>query len=105
MSQQTLHQLRRAPKEAGLLVTKLIDGVEQKMLNPSDGVALDNSARLINLMRNKRRTLGLSLDDLGLQTDISTSTLKRLFADPDSARFSNVITVLKELGIKSWAEL
>jgi hypothetical protein len=104
MSQESLLKLRKLTKEANHTVAMLIDAVEGKMLSPNDGVALDDVDSLTNLMKKKRKVLGVTLEDLELQTNISTSTLKRLFSDPSSARFSNVIAVLKELGIKSWAE-
>jgi predicted transcriptional regulator len=56
-------------------------------------------------MKQGRKQLGLTFEDLELQTDLSISTLKRLMSHPSTGRFSNVIIVLKALGIKSWAEL
>lgn len=51
------------------------------------------------LLNDKRKTLGIELSMLELQTGVSTSTLNRLFQDPSQVRFITVLTVAKNLGI------
>ena len=47
----------------------------------------------------KRKALNLDLYTLELQTDVSISTLKRLFQDPSQVRFATVLLVAKTLGV------
>lgn len=105
MSQEMIIKLRHQIEEANKSFVSLIDEVERKLSNPREAILLDDFQQLSTLMKKRRKALGLTLEDLELQTDLSISTLKRLMSDPSSARFSNVIIVLKELGLKSWAEL
>lgn len=105
MSQEMIIKLRHQAEEANTSFVSLIDEVERKLSSPLEAIPLDDFQQLSKLMKKKRKSLGLTLEDLELQTDLSISTLKRLMSDPSAARFSNVIIVLKELGIKSWAEL
>ena len=105
MSQEMIIKLRNQAEEANKSFVNLIEEVERKLSSPLEAIPLDDYQQLSTLMKQKRKALGLTLEDLELQTDLSISTLKRLMSDPSAARFSNVIIVLKELGIKSWAEL
>ncbi len=105
MSQEIVLKLRHKAAEANLSMVNLIDEVERKLSNPKDSIPLGDFKKLKSLMLDKRKTLKITLEDLALQTDISLSTLKRLMSEPAGAKFSNVIVVLNELGIKSWAEL
>lgn len=105
MNQETIIKLRDNVEKANRSMVDLIDDVEKKLLNPRDVTPLINFDALITLMKSKRKVLGITLEDLELQTDLSISTLKRLMSDPAGARFSSVIIVLNELGIESWAEL
>lgn len=105
MSQETVLKLRHQAKETNRSLVNLIDEIETKLSNPKDSIPLGDFSALKSLMVNKRKALKITLEDLELQTDISLSTLKRLMADPAAAKFSNVMIVLNELGIESWAEL
>lgn len=105
MNQEVVIKLRHQAEEANKSFVNLIDEVERKLSSPLEVIPLDDFQQLSTLMKKRRKGLGLTLEDLELQTDLSISTLKRLISDPSAARFSNVIIVLKELGIKSWAEL
>mgnify|MGYP003385230891 CR=1 FL=1 len=105
MSQEVILKLRYKAEEANLSIINLIDEVERKLSNPKDSIPLGDFNALKSLMVYKRKILKVTLEDLELQTDISLSTLKRLMSDPAAAKFSNVIVVLNELGIESWAEL
>ena len=104
MSQEVVLKLRHQVEEANKSFISLIDDVERKLSNPQETIPLDDFQQLSTLMKQRKKLLGLTLEDLELQTELSISTLKRLMSDPSAARFSNVIIVLKELGIKSWAE-
>jgi hypothetical protein len=105
MSQEMIIKLRHQAEETNKSFRSLIDEVERKLSSPRETIPLNDFQQLSTLMKKRRKELGLTLEDLELQTDLSKSTLKRLMLAPSSARFSNVIIVLKELGIKSWAEL
>lgn len=52
------------------------------------------------LLNDKRKALGIDLHTLELQTDISISTLNRLFSDPSQVRFATVLLVANTLGIE-----
>ena len=104
MSDNSILQIRNEIEELHRSLVETVDKLELKAINPSDGVALNNMNELATLMKYKRKEIGISMEDLELQTSLSYSTLKRIFSDPSSARFSSVIMVLKELGINSWAE-
>ncbi len=86
------------------LLTTSVDELEANAVNSSDCVNLNDKESLSNLMKKIRKETGVSMEDLELQTELSYSTLKRIFADPSNAKFSSVIKVLNELGINSWAE-
>jgi hypothetical protein len=105
MNQEIVLKLRHKAKEANLSIVSLIDEIETKLSNPKDSIPLGDFKELKSLMVTKRKKLKITLEDLELQTDISLSTLKRLMSDPSGAKFSNVMLVLNELGIESWAEL
>lgn len=51
-------------------------------------------------LNEQRKKLGIDLETLHLQTDISLSTLKRLFKDPSQVRFSTLLLVAEALGVK-----
>ncbi len=105
MNQEIILKLRHKAEETNRSIVSLIDEVERKLSNPKESIPLKDFKSLKSLMAHKRKILKITLEDLELQTDISLSTLKRLMSDPASAKFSNVVVVLNELGIESWAEL
>ncbi|AXU97962.1 hypothetical protein CI789_19625 [Erwinia persicina] len=51
-------------------------------------------------LNERRKALGIDLYTLELQTGISTSTLKRLFKDPEQVKFGSVYAVAEALGMK-----
>jgi hypothetical protein len=105
MNKEIVLKLRHEVEVMNHSLVNLVDEVERKLSNPNDAIPLNDFQALGSLMKKKRKESGITLEDLELQTDLSLSTLKRLFADPSAARFSNVVIVLNELGIKAWAEL
>lgn len=104
MSADSMLKIRNEIDELHKSLVETVDDLESKATKPSDGVDLNDMNELAKLMKYKRKEIGISMEDLELQTSLSYSTLKRIFSDPSSARFSSVIMVLKELGINSWAE-
>ncbi|GLS88993.1 hypothetical protein GCM10007916_00600 [Psychromonas marina] len=104
MINNSILKMRNEIDELHKLLVEKVDELELKSTNPNDGVDLNEMNELAALMKYKRKELEISMEDLELQTSLSYSTLKRIFSNPSSARFSSVIMVLKELGIKSWAE-
>ena len=105
MNKEIVLKLRSEVETMNNALINLIDEVENKLSNPNDAIPLTDFQALGVLMKEKKKSSGITLEDLELQTNLSLSTLKRLFADPSAARFSNIVIVLNELGIKSWAEL
>ncbi|QZQ52172.1 helix-turn-helix transcriptional regulator [Erwinia persicina] len=51
-------------------------------------------------LNERRKALGIDLYTLELQTGISTSTLQRLFKDPEQVKFGSVYAVAEALGMK-----
>ena len=102
MNQSKLLTLRKDIENTNKVMVGLVDELAQVQQNPLEQTPLDDFANLAQLMKAARKHSNITIEDLALQTDISQSTLKRLFADPANARFSNVVQVLKELGLKPW---
>lgn len=50
-------------------------------------------------LNDKRKSLGIELSMLELQTGVSISTLNRLFQDPSQVRFTTVFLVAQTLGV------
>ena len=83
----------------------LIDEITQLKTNPSSKLRLDHQyAELDKILLEKRKQLGISIEDLELQTDISFSTIQRILKDPHNAKLSNVLSICNELGVKLWIE-
>lgn len=104
MSKSAVLKLRSELDNLYKTFAESIDDIEQSLVNPSSGVNLNDKASLSELMKAKRKETNLSMEDLELQTGLSYSTIKRIFADPSNAKFTNVIKILNELGINTWAE-
>ncbi|OBX04057.1 transcriptional regulator [Gallibacterium genomosp. 3] len=51
------------------------------------------------MLNQKRKDLGIDLETLSLQTELSVSTLKRIFKNPAQVKFSSVLLVAEALGI------
>ncbi|WP_025565132.1 helix-turn-helix transcriptional regulator [Psychromonas sp. SP041] len=104
MSRISVLKLRSELDDLYKTFAESIDDIEQNLVNPNNGVDLNDKASLSELMKVKRKEANLSMEDLELQTGLSYSTIKRIFADPSNAKFTNVIKILNELGIDTWAE-
>jgi len=104
MSNNSILKLRDDIDKLHNSLVSTVNELEVKTVDPNSGINLNDPAELSELMRVKRKELGLSMEDLELQTGLSYSTLKRIFSDPSNAKFSSVIAILNELGINSWAE-
>ncbi|MDN2662645.1 helix-turn-helix transcriptional regulator [Psychromonas sp. 14N.309.X.WAT.B.A12] len=104
MNDNSIIKMRHEIDELYSMLAKTVDELETRIINPNDGLDLNDMNALAKLMSNKRKEIGISMEDLELQTNLSYSTLNRIFSNPSNTSFSSVIMVLKELGIKSWAE-
>jgi len=104
MSRNSILKLRGDIEQLHSSLIGTVNELEEKALERSSGISLNDSVELSELMRDKRKESGLSMQDLELQTGLSYSTLKRIFSDPSNAKFSSVIAILSELGINTWAE-
>ena len=51
------------------------------------------------MLNDKRKSLGIELSMLELQTGVSISTLNRLFQDPSQVRFTTVFLIAQTLGV------
>lgn len=51
------------------------------------------------MLNDKRKSLGIELSMLELQTGVSISTLNRLFQDPSQVRFTTIFLVAQTLGV------
>ncbi len=60
---------------------------------------IEHIAEFGHYLNEKRKALNLDLYTLELQTDVSISTLKRLFQDPSQIRFATVLLVAETLGV------
>jgi Helix-turn-helix. len=103
MSHNNLLVLRKQTDELFQHFSQLLDNVEKELAEPELGITVDSYDAMALMLKTKRKVLGLTLSDLELQTGISQSTLKRLFADPENARVGHLLLVCQELGIKLWA--
>ncbi|WP_312951527.1 helix-turn-helix transcriptional regulator [Superficieibacter sp.] len=61
---------------------------------------VDSPRHLGEQLNERRKALKLDLYTLELQTGISSSTLKRLFKDPEQVKFGSVFAVAQALGVK-----
>ena len=105
MNKEIVLKLRHKVEDMNDSFVDLIDELEIRLSNPIEAIPLNDFQALGVLMKKKKKESGVTLEDLELQTNLSLSTLKRLFADPSAARFSNIVMVLSELGVKTWAEV
>ena len=103
MSHRNLLELRKQSDELFQHFSRLLDNAEKELTEPELGIAADNYDAMTLMLKTKRKSLGLTLSDLELQTGISQSSLKRLFSDPENARVGHLLLVCQELGIKLWA--
>lgn len=61
---------------------------------------ITESTQLGQQLNQRRKELDIDLATLELQTGASSSTLKRLFKDPDQVKFGTVLRVAAALGVK-----
>lgn len=73
---------------------------ELHALNGKTYEMLGDPSDVGRLLNQQRKALGIDLETLHLQTDISLSTLKRLFKDPSQVRFSTLLLVAQTLGVR-----
>jgi hypothetical protein len=71
MSQEVIIKLRHQAEEANKSFVSLIDEVERKLSTPLEAIPIDDFQQLSSLMKKRRKELGLTLEDLELQTDLS----------------------------------
>jgi hypothetical protein len=103
LSSSHILQLRQVADALSHGIKELLDDVEYQ-INKGNRVALDDYDSLRHVFSMKRKEQKVSLDDLSLQTDISVSTLKRLFLSPENARVGHLLSVCHELGISVWLD-
>ncbi|OBW94159.1 transcriptional regulator [Gallibacterium salpingitidis] len=60
---------------------------------------ITDSAEFGQRLNQKRKSLGIDLETLSLQTELSVSTLKRIFKNPAQVKFSSVLLVAEALGV------
>ena len=80
------------------LQKKLIQG--PNISQPRPLLTIETPRHLGEQLNARRKELGIDLYTLELQTGISTSTLKRLFKDPEQVKFGSVFAVANVLGVK-----
>lgn len=85
--------------EALQLLQKQITQYENKQRDKLHAGQISNTAAFGQFLNEKRKSLGIDLRTLELQTNVSGSTLKRLFKDPSSVQFSTVLQVANTLGV------
>jgi len=66
---------------------------------------IDDLPALGQHLNARRKALGIDLETLALQTDVSISTLKRLFKDPELVKFGTVFLIAHTLGVKLCTDL
>lgn len=71
-----------------------------RLTTKAEPLFIGSPSALGEQLNERRKALGIDLYALELQTNISTSTLKRLFKDPEQVKFGSVLTVAKALGMK-----
>lgn len=78
---------------------KQVIAYEQAQKQQLQANKIHNMSDFGKLLNEKRKALHIDLRTLELQTNVSTSTLKRLFQDPSQVRFSTVLLIAETLGI------
>lgn len=99
------HEHLRELSEELAFLSQRIDAIQKKLslttrlTSKKEALPIKNSRMLGEQLRDRRKMLGIDLYTLELQTAISTSTLKRLFKDPEQVKFGSVLAVAKALGV------
>ncbi|WP_338559954.1 helix-turn-helix transcriptional regulator [Erwinia sp. E_sp_B04_7] len=86
-------------------IQQLLNDLNKEVAQESGGASsliryqIDSFPQLGQQLNARRKTLGIELSHLELQTGVSLSTLKRLFNDPAQVKFATVHQVAKTLGV------
>ncbi|MEZ8990217.1 helix-turn-helix domain-containing protein [Vibrio breoganii] len=80
----------------------MISCVEESAERPLSTYPINDKTSLIEDMRERKKSI--SLEDLEIQTGVSSSTLKRMLKDPSNTSLDNFLSVASELGMKIWIE-
>lgn len=94
----TIQHLEEQIQQLRALQQQLILAEQTQYKQRLQGKIVDIPA-LGKLLNDKRKALGIDLHSLELQTEISISTLNRLFHDPSQVRFATVLLVANTLGV------
>ena len=96
--QNLAQELKAIGDQLQELQKKLIQG--PNISQPRPLLTIETPRQLGEQLNARRKELGIDLYTLELQTGISTSTLKRLFKDPEQVKFGSVFAVANVLGVK-----
>ncbi|MEZ8105689.1 helix-turn-helix transcriptional regulator [Vibrio genomosp. F6] len=84
------------------VLDEMLSNVENSINHPISTYSIYDKNTLVEEMRKRKKRI--SLEDLELQTDISSSTIKRMMKDPSKTSLENFLAVASELGMKIWIE-
>lgn len=59
---------------------------------------------LPQLLTQELKRQGITYEEMAMQIGVSSSTFKRMIANPSAARAGNLHALLKELGMMLWLE-
>lgn len=95
MSQSNIQAVLEKELETIRLLFQEAQNLQEKQYEP-----ITEPTEFGQQLNEQRKKLGIDLETLHLQTDVSLSTLKRLFKDPSQVRFSTLLLVAEALGVK-----
>ncbi|HAS5696629.1 TPA: helix-turn-helix transcriptional regulator [Vibrio cholerae] len=81
---------------------EMLHQVEVSSQRPISSYSMYDLDTLTQDMREKKKMI--TLEDLELQTGISSSTIKRMLKNPRNTSLENFLDVANELGMKIWIE-
>ncbi|MFC0059868.1 helix-turn-helix domain-containing protein [Vibrio inusitatus] len=84
------------------VLQNLLHSVEDSIDRPISTYPIYDKNSLVADMQQRKKAI--SLEELELQTDISSSTIKRMLKDPSKTSLDNFLAVANELGMKIWIE-
>ncbi|MFA0415648.1 helix-turn-helix domain-containing protein [Vibrio renipiscarius] len=84
------------------VLEELLHNIEDSVDRPISTYPIYDKDSLVADMRQRKKAI--SLEELELQTDISSSTIKRMLKDPSKTSLDNFLTVANELGMRIWIE-
>jgi len=88
--------------ELNSVLSEMLHQVEVSSQRPISSYSMYDLEALIQDMREKKKDI--TLEDLELQTSISSSTIKRMLKNPSNTSLENFLAVANELGMKIWIE-